>query len=152
MKTLLLTLDNWDFCLDAAGNWAVASEPYSYAQDVASACRTFLGEVWFDDTIGVPYFQKILGQTPPLSLFRRYMVDAALTVPGVVSATCTIQSFIGRNVVGQVDFVDVNGGTGSVPIAPLVASSTAGVLGSSPPWTADSTTVLADSTFYKADG
>jgi hypothetical protein len=34
--------------LDAEGNIAVASEPYSLAQDAASAIKTFAGEVFWD--------------------------------------------------------------------------------------------------------
>lgn len=114
--TLLLDLSAWDLVLDSSGNIALASEPYSLAQDVASACRTFLGECFFDDTLGVPYFQKVLGKTPPISDFQQYLVQAALTVPGVVSATCVIQSFQDRTVQGQIQFIDVNGVSQSVSL------------------------------------
>lgn len=116
--TLLLTQGPWDLCIDAGGNIARASPPYSLAQDVASALRLFLGELWYDTTKGVPYFQTILGQTPPLSLFRELMVDAALTVPGVVSATCVISGFdeATRTVTGQVDFIDEDGQQGTVAL------------------------------------
>ena len=116
--TLLLTQGPWDLCIDAAGNIARASPPYALAQDVASALRLFLGELWYDDTKGVPYFQTILGQTPPLSLFQALMVQAALTVPGVVSATCTLSAFDRdtRTVTGQVDFIDQDGQQGTVAL------------------------------------
>jgi len=116
--TLLLDLTNWDLCLDSSGNIALASPPYALAQDVASAIRTFLGEVWYDDTLGIPYFQTILGKTPPLSVFQEYMVNAALTVPGVVKANCIVQSFSPetRTVIGQVQFIDSNGNTGTVQL------------------------------------
>lgn len=108
MNTLLLTTDVWDLCLDASGNIAMATEPYSFAQDVASAIKTFLGECWYDNTLGIPYFTQILGRTPPVTVFQEYMVKAALTVPGVAKARCVISSFEGRTVTGQVTFVDVN--------------------------------------------
>lgn len=114
MDTWLLEVDTWDLCLDALGNIAMASDPYSLAQDVASAIKTFLGEVYYDTTIGVPYFSQILGQTPPLSVFEEYMIQAALTVPQVVSATCVIESFTNRTINGQVQFVDSNGNTSTV--------------------------------------
>lgn len=118
MKTLLLDTGAWDLVVDAAGNIALASEPYSLAQDVASAIRTFLGEVFYDDTLGVPYFEQILGKTPPVTLFEEYMITAALTVPNVVSATCTIESYsqTTREVQGQVAFVDSLGQTTVVPL------------------------------------
>jgi hypothetical protein len=90
--TLLLDAAIWDLVMDASRNIALAAPPYAVAQDVASAARTFFGEVYYDTTIGVPYFAQILGQTPPVPVFEAYEVAAALTVPGVVSATCVIES------------------------------------------------------------
>lgn len=115
-NTMLLDQSLWDVCKDAAGNIAMARPPYALAQDVASAIKTFLGEVWYDDTIGIPYFAQILGKTPPVSVFQEYMVAAALTVPGVVSAKCVLSAFEGRTVTGQVQFTDINGVTNSVAI------------------------------------
>lgn len=109
MNTLLLDTALWDLTKDASGNIAMAIDPYALAQDVASAIKTFLGEVWYDDTLGIPYFSQILGHTPPLSVFQEYLVGAALTVPGVVSASCVISSFEGRTVTGSVTFVDDGG-------------------------------------------
>lgn len=114
MNTLLLDTDLWDLCKDANGNIAMAKPPYALAQDVASAIKTWLGEVWFDTTLGVPYKQQILGKTPPVTLFQQFMVDAALTVPGVVKANCVISSFEDRTVTGQVQFTDTSGATNSV--------------------------------------
>jgi hypothetical protein len=116
MKTLLLDLTEWDLLLNAAGDLAIASEPYAVAQDVASAVRTFLGEVWYDTSLGVPYFQQILGKTPPLTVFQELIVQAALTVPTVASAECTITSFEDRRVTGQVTFTTSNGQTGQVSL------------------------------------
>lgn len=114
MKTLLLDVTGWDLLTDAAGNIALASEPYARAQDVASALKLFLGELWYDVTKGVPYFEDILGHTPPVTYFQELMVKAALTVPGVTSAECTIQSFENRRVTAQVTFRTTTGQTGTV--------------------------------------
>jgi len=114
MKSLLLELDNWDLCVDAAGNIAVADEPYRIAQDVASAIKTFAGEVWYDSTLGIPYFSQILGQHPPLSLFQEYMVNAALSVDGVAAnppPQCIVTEFDTgtRTLTGSVTFTDTSG-------------------------------------------
>lgn len=101
MKTLLLDNTFWDLLADAAGNIAVAAEPYALAQDVASAQKLFLAECWYDVSRGVPYFETVLGQTPPVSYFQELMTRAALTVPGIVSAECTIEGFENRTVEGQ---------------------------------------------------
>lgn len=116
MKTLLLDNTNWDLLLDAAGSLAVASEPYSLAQDVASALKLFLGELWYNFVKGIPYFTEILGQAPPVTFFQELMVRAAMTVPGVVSAQCTIQSFENRVVTGQVVFTTSTNQTGVVSL------------------------------------
>ena len=101
MKTLLLNA-NWDLEEDSFRNIAVADDPYSLAQDAASAIRTFQGEVYYDTTLGIPYFQQILGFSPPVSLMKAYFNAAALTVPEVVSAVCFIASITHRQVLGQV--------------------------------------------------
>lgn len=117
MQTLLLDLDNWDLCLDAAGNIAVAANPYSIAQDVASAVRLFVGELYYNASKGIPYFTKILGSNVPLGLVKHYVEQAALTVPEVVSATCYISGQSQRTLTGQVQVTDVNGDTTVVNIA-----------------------------------
>lgn len=110
-NTLLLDTQAWDLVLDASGNIALATPPYSLAQDVASACRTFLGEVYYDTTLGVPYWQKILGQFPPISLVKQQLVDAASTVSGVTNPIVYIGSFADRKITGQVQFTGPNGTT-----------------------------------------
>lgn len=111
MKTLLLRPDTWDLTIDADGNIAVAEDPYSLAQDAASAIKLFLGELWFDTTQGVPYFSQIFGLPPNINLIKAKFVAAALTVPDVSAATVFITSIVGRNVSGQVQVTDSNGDT-----------------------------------------
>lgn len=116
MKTLLLDVSSWDLITDAAGNIAVASDPYSVAQDVASALRLFFGECIYNDEKGIPYFTEVLGKTPPVAYFQELMVKAALTVPTVISAECIIEAFEGRAVTGQVAFRTSNGRQGRVSL------------------------------------
>ena len=111
MKTLLLRPDTWDLVIDAAGNIALADDPYSLAQDAASAIKLFLGELWYDTTQGVPYFQEIFGRPPNVSLMKAKFAAAALTVPGIVSATVFITSIAGRTVTGQVQVMSSSGQT-----------------------------------------
>lgn len=125
MKTLLLAVDTWDFVLDANGNWAAASPPYAIAQDVATAVRAFLRTVWYNTTLGVDYFGQILGKTPPLSVFKELIENAALqAVPTtadeyVTSAQCVVSSFSEetREVTGQIQFKTNLGNTGSVALS-----------------------------------
>lgn len=113
-KTLLLDTEKWDLVLDSSGNIALAEPPYALAQDVISAVRLFLGELWFDTSKGIPYFEEVLGHFPPLPLITSLIENAALTVPGVVQARCTIAEIQGRSVSGQIAFVDENGAANGV--------------------------------------
>lgn len=116
MQTQLLDVLRWDVILDADGNIAVASDPYSSAQDVASACRTFLGEVYYDTTLGVPYIGQILGQEPSIAFVKAQLEAAAETVPGVTNAVAFVTSLKGRTLGGQIQFTDRNGATQRVGI------------------------------------
>jgi bifunctional pyridoxal-dependent enzyme with beta-cystathionase and maltose regulon repressor activities len=87
MQTLPLNTQTWDLELDSNGNLSLTDPDYSIAQDVASAIRTFLGECWYGVTLGMPYFQSILGKLPPASYITNMLEKAASTVPGVVSVT-----------------------------------------------------------------
>lgn len=133
MNTLLLTTDLWDLCVDVSGNIALASDPYSVSQDVASACRVFQGEAWFDVTLGVPYFEQILGKLPPLGLIKTQLAIQAATVPGCDNPVVFIASFTNRVLKGQIQFTDDNGqaqavNITTVPIRPPLFSSSGNIM------------------------
>ena len=113
-NTLLLDQDAWDLVLDINSNIALAEVPYSIAQDVASAARTFLGECWYDNDLGVPYWQQILGELPPLQYVSQQYVTQSLTIPNVVSAQVQFNSFEDRILSGQILVVDTDGTTNTV--------------------------------------
>ena len=116
MDTLLLDQDTWDLCVDAAGNIAVASNPYSQAQDVASAIMTFEGECIYDATLGIPYWDEVLGMLPPVSVYTEYVTDAAYTIDGIVEAKCNINSFSERSLKAQLVFINEDGEESGVTI------------------------------------
>lgn len=112
-----MTLDpvTWDLTLDPSGNIALTTAPNSLAQDAASAIKTFLGECYWDTTVGVPYLTQILAPPPPqappsLALLKQQFINAALTVPGVAAAQCFITSFSNRAISGQVQVMPSSGG------------------------------------------
>jgi hypothetical protein len=113
MNTLLLDIAAWDLALDINGNIAVASEPYAIAQDVASAVRLFAGELWYDTTQGVPYFD-VLGNVPNLQFIKLQIEKAALTAPGVVTARCLFAALTNRVLTGQVQIIDATGASNNV--------------------------------------
>lgn len=100
-STLLLDRDNWDLAIDASGNIALASEPYSQAQDAASACKLFEGEAWFDTTIGVPYFAQVFRGGQPVQVLKARLAGAAKSVPGVTAATVVLTELTERTLTGQ---------------------------------------------------
>lgn len=114
MNTLALDTKIWDIFLDANGNIAMATEPYAIAQDVASAIKLFKGELWYNTAKGVPHFQEILGLYPPQSLIKKRLVEAALTVPGVVQARVINLGLVNRQLTGEVEIIDSNGHSSGV--------------------------------------
>lgn len=110
MKTLFLHPDTWDLCLDVSGNIAVASDQYAIAQSVANKCRVFMKDLYYSQQDGIPYLEKILGRNRfSLSLYRQYLQDAALSVPGVVTAKVELSTANDRVVRGRILFTDTNG-------------------------------------------
>jgi hypothetical protein len=111
MKTLLLDRTYWDLCIDSNGNIAMAAEPYAIAQDAASAIKLFLGEYWYDTTIGIPYFREVLGYPPSVPLMESLCRAAAMTVPDVVKVLVFFTSLANGQASGQVQITDINGNT-----------------------------------------
>jgi len=112
-RSLLLSA-GWDLMATASGNIATTTGNYAMAQDVATACRLFFGELWYNVENGVPYFQEILGKRPARSVFKAHLRMAALTVPGVVDAKVYIDSIERRRLIGRVQFTDETGKTNNV--------------------------------------
>jgi hypothetical protein len=112
--TLLLDQSAWDLVLDANGNWALANAPYSVAQDVSTASMTALGECWYGTNLGVPYWQNLLGQRPPLSFIKQQYINAAFTVPNVVQVKVTFDGFVNRQLTGQIQVIDTDGAASNV--------------------------------------
>lgn len=56
-------------------------------QSAAQKCRTLLGEFFLDTTLGVPYFQDLLGQRADLSRFEAALQSVILSTPGILTLT-----------------------------------------------------------------
>lgn len=112
--TLLLAQDTWDCVLDISGNIALATAPYAIAQDVASAIRTFTGDLWYDQERGIPYFEQVLGHAPSMQYLRSQIEAQALTVPGVLRAQCLFARLEGRLLRGQCKIIDTTGAENNV--------------------------------------
>lgn len=111
--SLLLDRTGWDLALTANGDIAVATEPYAQEQDVASECRVFEGECYYDTARGIPYLTSILGRPVPVQIIKEKLAAAAQLVPGVRAATVYLTDITARSVGGQVQFVTDKSGAGT---------------------------------------
>lgn len=107
MNTIQLS-SSWDLMVDANGSIAMATGGYAIAQNVASAIAVFLGELYYDTTLGVDYAQ-ILGAMEDTTFIRTQLETAALTVPGVVKAKVTLNPMSNNTLSGTVQIIDTTG-------------------------------------------
>lgn len=112
--TLLLDQNTWDLTLDTSGSIALANAPYSIAQDVATATLTQIGECWYDQSIGLPYWQSIFKDSPPLSFVRAKMYQAAMRINNVQKTEIAFNQISNRNLTGQIQIVDTDGNVQSI--------------------------------------
>ena len=115
--TLFLMPDTWDLALDTNGNIAVATSTYQRAQDIASACRVFLKDMYYNQTEGIPYLESILGKNVyPIGLYQSELYRAAMSVSGVVSVNIKLNHLKDRELTGMIEFTDVEGRSGSISL------------------------------------
>ena len=81
--SIFLYPETCDMVVDAKGDIAVATDEYEVAQNVASACRLWLGEAMYDRTRGIPYKFKVLGNKADMALLDDWFRTEAMTVLGV---------------------------------------------------------------------
>ncbi len=65
------------------GNLVIIEDTDQIRQAIGEALRTFFGEWFLDNTIGVPWFQQILISHPNLDVIQAILIDTVLSVPGV---------------------------------------------------------------------
>ena len=111
MSTFLLDPETWDLVVDQFGNFAQATGGLDLAQDVASEVRTYLGECWYDNTRGMPYFQSIWGKNPSSAFIRSNIERCALTIAGVTGATVTSLQIQNRQLTGTILITSTTGQT-----------------------------------------
>ncbi len=84
---LILADDGSDLVLVDGGD--------AIAQSLDIGLQTFVGEWFLDSRIGVPYFQKILGQKPKLNVVKALLRKAIMTTPGVLNISDYVVEFDG---------------------------------------------------------
>ena len=115
MKTLFLHPEKWDLCLDSSGNLAIATDEYQQAQDIASSCRVFLKDDYYNQQDGIPYLEEIMGKSAyPISLYQRNLFDRAMLVDGVVSVDVNLNQLKDRVLSGAIIFTNEQNIQGTV--------------------------------------
>lgn len=110
MKTKSFLLDDrWDIQLDDLGNIAITKNPYAVAQDVACACKTELGECFYNKSIGLPYFEKIFKRQVGIRFVQSKLQAEANKLSYVSQTQCTLAvDTIKRLTTGMISIIDTN--------------------------------------------
>ena len=81
-----------DFALDATGDLQVLNGDLvmnfgteGIASDLRSRLQTFLGECFLDTSLGVPWFERILGKKTPSGELKAIFREVILGTPGIAS-------------------------------------------------------------------
>lgn len=81
-----------DFALDATGDLQVLNGDLvmnygteGIASDLRSRLQTFLGECFLDTSLGVPWFEKILGKKTPSGELKSIFRQVILGTPGITA-------------------------------------------------------------------
>lgn len=73
-----------DLRLTPQGQLELVSDTEEIAQFLAQRLRTFFGEWFLDNTIGVPYFEEIFTKQQNVDAIEAIFIDEILSTPGVV--------------------------------------------------------------------
>lgn len=125
MDTLALDTSLWDLAVDARGNWMTVGDAtptpdqigpgMRLAQDVATRCLAWTGEVYYDTLQGIRY-DTILGRQPNLALLQSAFNTEGLKVP--LCQTCiadfTFTGGTSRTLGGTLTVSDIASNAGTV--------------------------------------
>lgn len=83
-----------DLKLDTTGDLAIENDSFvlvdgvdAIVQDLTIRFQFFQGEWFLDTRLGMPYYQKILGEKPRLNIMKNIFRKAILLTPGILSLT-----------------------------------------------------------------
>lgn len=115
MKTIFLDPRDWDWVVDTSGNLAMATQEYQQAQDIATSCRVFLGDDYYNKQDGIPYLEEVMGKSSyPLALYQRNLFDRSRLVDGIVSVDVNFSTLRDRVLTGSIIFTNEEGFQGTV--------------------------------------
>ena len=88
-STFSLTKD-WDLGIDSIGNLSFKVDSQATAQDVASACAIFKGEIIYDKNAGINYQTEVLGKPYNAAMLTANIEKEAARVSSVKDVVCSI--------------------------------------------------------------
>lgn len=103
-----------DLDIDSSLDLSMVSGADHTVMKIRQRLQTFQGEWWINPTLGMPYYQSIIGQiNPDLDALRGIYIAAIAVVPGVKSVDSLTVSFDRASRTYSVDFsaTDNNGAT-----------------------------------------
>lgn len=86
-----------DIYLDSKGNISISYDQQATLEACAQAAQTVLGEIIFDTTQGIPFFQTIWNGVPNVSQYTAALRVAFLNVPNVVEVVSLITTQINND-------------------------------------------------------
>lgn len=87
IQTIATTKDTNDIFLDASGNLAMAEDKPAIANIVLNVVRTNRGELQYNKSAGIPYFDVLFVANPNLRIWADFLRKETLRVPGTISIT-----------------------------------------------------------------
>lgn len=88
--TTLAAGSDWDITVDSTGNIAILEGPAAVAMDVACACQVFLGECYYNNTLGIPWQENILGKQFSGSYLAQKLEAEAMKISVVTDAIAVV--------------------------------------------------------------
>ncbi len=86
-----------DLYLDALGNIALAYDLIAITQQCQQVAKTLLGELIYNTSTGIPYFQVLWVGVPNVAQFTGALRTAFLTVGGVLEVVSLMTSQVGNS-------------------------------------------------------
>jgi hypothetical protein len=73
-----------DIYLDASGNISISTDQQALLEECAQVARTLLGELVFNTSLGIPYFETVWTGVPNTAQFLAALRTSFLNVNGVL--------------------------------------------------------------------
>lgn len=101
MKSLKLN-NEWDLELNAIGDITIVEDDLDLVQAVSTAVRLFQKDFIYDEDLGIPYIEEILGQTNSSAFYEPYIRQEASRIAGVANIELIDIAFNNRELIANI--------------------------------------------------